>query len=195
MYDGSAGATTPREQQRTWRRGAIGDARLAGCFEKLGPEWRMLHAIAVGNGGRDIDHLLIGPGGVYTINSQHHAAKTVCLGGDTLLVNGQRVHHVRASRDEAAAASRALTDAVGFDVPVMGVVVIRGDRRFDVRHQPSDPSVHVTTPRASVRWLKRREVQWTSWGIDRIYEVTQRSSTWVAVPAEGSGSLTRRVAG
>jgi hypothetical protein len=128
--------------------------------------------------GTDIDHLLIGPGGVFTVNSSHRADQAVCLGADTMIVDGKRVHHVQHSRLEAARASRLLTEAVGFHVPVTGLVVIVGDNRFDVRHQPSDGSVHVTTPRAAVRWLRRLDTDWTPYGVERIHEFARRSTTW-----------------
>ena len=35
------------------------------------PRWRVLHSVPV-EGGRDIDHVMIGPPGVVTINSKHH---------------------------------------------------------------------------------------------------------------------------
>ncbi len=154
------------------------DPRLARTWQKLGPEWRVLDSVIIGNEGREVDHLLIGPTGVYAVNAKHHADDTVCLGDNTLIVNGERVHHVRDSCQEATLVSRLLSKAVGFEVRAKGMVVIVGDRRFDVRHQPREATVYVATPQSSLRWLQRQEVEWTPWGVDRIYDLALRTSTW-----------------
>ncbi|MEV0525811.1 nuclease-related domain-containing protein [Streptomyces sp. NPDC050439] len=41
--------------------------------------WRVLHGVPKANGG-DIDHLLIGPGGVFSINTKNHDAASVWVG-------------------------------------------------------------------------------------------------------------------
>lgn len=165
-----------RDEERHWRGVADGKAMVAKGFDRLGSHWHALHCVP--GDGADIDHLLIGPGGVFTVNSSHRADQAVCLGADTMIVDGKRVHHIQHSRLEAARASRLLSEAVGFRVPVTGLVVIVGDKRFDVRHQPTDGSVHVTTPRAAVRWLRRLDTEWTPYGIERIHEFARRSTTW-----------------
>lgn len=174
--------TADREEERQWRAVADGKTQVARGFERLGLAWHSLHAIP-GTEGGEIDHLLIGPAGVFTVNSSLHADSAVCLGADTMIVNGERVHHVQHSRLEAAHASRVLSEAVGFQVPVTGLVVIIGDNRFDVRQQPSDGLVHVSTPRAAVRWLRRLDREWTAYGVSRIYEFARRSSVWATPPA------------
>ena len=175
---------TNRDEERHWREVADGKAMVARGFERLGASWRVLHSVPGAADTADIDHLLIGPGGVFAVNSSHRADQAVCLGADTMIVNGKRVHHVQHSRLEAARASELLTAAVGFNVPVTGLVVIVGDNRFDVRQQPSDGAVHVTTPRSALRWLRRLDTEWTPYGVERIYEFARRSTTWVGTELE-----------
>jgi len=61
--------------ERAWRIGADGEEKVAARLDKLvkkDPLWRFLNAIRVGENGSDIDRLVIGPGGVFTCNSEHH---------------------------------------------------------------------------------------------------------------------------
>lgn len=171
---------TSRREELAVRRDADGQRQVARQFERLGSGWRVLHAVPAGGDG-SIDHLLIGPGGVFIANARHHASKTVWLGGDTLMVDGRRVHHVRDSLHDAAEVSGLLSRAVGFDVPVTALVVIVGDKRFDVSHQSDECAVRVTTPWAAVRWLRRQGTEWTDYGADRIFEHARRSTTWEGV--------------
>jgi len=74
-------------EERAWRVGAVGEEKVADRLAKLvtkDPRWRVLHAIPVGERGSDIDHLAIGPAGVFTINAKYHAGAKIWVGGDTL---------------------------------------------------------------------------------------------------------------
>jgi hypothetical protein len=54
-----------KTDERNWRVGAVGEQKVGRELAKLGPHWRMLHAVEVGTRGADIDHFVIGPAGVF----------------------------------------------------------------------------------------------------------------------------------
>jgi hypothetical protein len=70
---------------------ADGEEAVAARLRKLGDRWKVLHAIPVGENGSDIDHVVIGPGGLFTINTKHHPNSAVWVGGNTFMVDGQQV--------------------------------------------------------------------------------------------------------
>jgi hypothetical protein len=110
-------------EERAWQLGAEGEVRVAAQLDRLrrrDERWRYLHAIPVGDNGADIDHLVVGPGGVFTLNAKHHPNARIWIGGDVLMVNGVRQPYVRNGRHEAACASRLLSAACGFSVAVSG---------------------------------------------------------------------------
>jgi hypothetical protein len=146
-------------------------------FARLGRGWRVLDDVVAGRRGR-LDHLVIGPGGVFAVTGRHEARNTICLGGESLLVDGNRVHHGRLSREAAAEVSGRLSETVGFAVPVTALVLIVGDRRFVVPRQPDDAVVRVTTPSAGVRWMRRRSIEWTADDLERIYAGACEPQTW-----------------
>ena len=103
--------------ERAWRIGADGEEKVAARLAKVAkkdPRWRFIHAIPVGNRGSDIDHLIIGPGGVFTANAKHHPGAKIWVGGSTFMVNGTRQPYVRNARHEATRAADILTTACGF---------------------------------------------------------------------------------
>ena len=55
---------TPRAAERRWRRGAEGEEVVARRLAALDSSWHVLHSVPVGNRDSDIDHVVIGPGGV-----------------------------------------------------------------------------------------------------------------------------------
>jgi hypothetical protein len=51
-------------------RGAEGERKVGAILEGLAPEYHVLHGVWLGRG--DIDHVLVGPGGTFTIETKSH---------------------------------------------------------------------------------------------------------------------------
>jgi hypothetical protein len=165
--------------ERAWRIGADGEERVAAQLAKVvkkDSRWRVIHAIPVGTRGADIDHLVIGPGGVFTANAKHHPRAKIWVGGNTFMVNGVKQPYIRNGRHEAKRAADLLTAACGFPVHVEGLVVTVNADDVVVKSQPDGVTV---VPRVrTAKWLLRHgEILGTD-TIEAVYEVARRSSTW-----------------
>ncbi|WP_217630928.1 nuclease-related domain-containing protein [Modestobacter sp. DSM 44400] len=166
-------------EERAWRIGADGEEMVAAAVQKLirrDPLWRIVHAIPVGPRGSDIDHLVIGPGGVFTLNAKHHPGARIWVGGGTFIVNGVRQPYIRNSRHEAARASRLLSSARGAPVDVTGVVVPVNAKAVTIKTPSAD--VHVVARRRLRHWLRSREQVLDDEMIDLVYAHARDSSTW-----------------
>jgi hypothetical protein len=165
--------------ERAWRIGADGKELVAAQLAKVArkdPRWRALHAIPVGRRGADIDHLVIGPGGVFTVNAKHHPGARVWVGGNTMLVDGNKTTYIRNARHEAGRAARLLTDACGAAVDVHGVVVTVNAKDVVVKSQPA--GVSVTWRKNLSRWLLTHGEILDAATIERVHEAARRSTTW-----------------
>jgi len=165
--------------ERAWRLGAEGEAKVGAQFEKLlkkDPRWQVIHSIPVGARGSDIDHLIIGPGGVFTANTKNHPRAKIWVGGDTLMVNGQRQPYVRNARHEAERAAKLLSQACGWSVPVVGLVILVNADDLKIKEPPAD--VHVMWRRQAIRWLRRREEALDQVSLELIFDAARRSTTW-----------------
>ncbi|TWG92695.1 nuclease-like protein [Nocardioides sp. J9] len=168
-----------RTEERAWRIGAEGEEAVAAQLLALGPAWRVLHAIRVGERGSDIDHVVVGPAGVFTINAKHHPHASIWVGGDTFMVNGQRVPYIRNSRHEAQRAGLLLTEQAGFPVTATGIVAVMGAQKgFRIRAQPKDGAVVVVMRRRVCNHLLSQPHRLTPDQVDTIYDVARRSTTW-----------------
>lgn len=168
-----------KTEERAWRIGADGEQAVAAELAKLGPAWRVLHAVRVGDRGSDIDHVVVGPVGVVTVNTKHHPHASVWVGGETFMVNGQRVPYIRNSRHEARRAVRLLSEQAGFPVAVIGVIAVMGAHKgFTVKKQPEDGAVIVVARKRLTRVLQHLPSRLSTREVDAIYEVARRSSTW-----------------
>lgn len=168
-----------RTDERSWRVGADGEEAVAQQLALLDPRWRVLHAVPVGERSSDIDHVVIGPAGVFTVNAKHHPSASIWVGGNTFLVNGRRVHYIRNSRHEALRAARLLTARAGFPVTAVGIIAVMGARRgMTVKQQPRDGRVVVVQRRHISQYLSALPVRLTLAEADAIFEVARRSTTW-----------------
>jgi hypothetical protein len=175
------GADPLSDRSRSWFRGAEGEIEVGQILGRLGPEWTVLHAVPVGAGASDIDHVVIGPAGVFTLNTKNHAGRAVWLADRAILVDGHRQHYLSHSRHEAARAAKRLGAAVGEPVPVTPVLVLIGPKSLTVKQRPVD--VTVVTDREVLRWLQRRRAVLAPAQVDRITAAALLPGTWHDRPA------------
>jgi hypothetical protein len=163
--------------ERAMRIGAKGERLVAARLEGLGDGWHVLHAIHVRRDREtDVDHVVIGPAGVYCLNTKHSPDKTIVVRGDTFRVNGYRQHYVKASRAEGRKATRLLSDACGQPIDVHPLIVVVG-AYLDVRQQPTD--VTVVRRKDVGTWLRKQPVTLSAGEVEAIYDTARRSTTWL----------------
>jgi hypothetical protein len=113
----------PSPDAIAWRRGAAGEqrtARLLAGLERQG--WVVLHDLAVPGSRANLDHLVIGPGGVFVIDSKQYRGR-LQLDASGRLWHGRYplAPTLRAVSFEADQASRVLPDPGVVVVPVVAV--------------------------------------------------------------------------
>jgi hypothetical protein len=164
--------------ERAWRRGAAGEEEVARQLEKLGPSWRVIHSVPVGSNDTDIDHVVIGPPGVFTLNTKNHLGKRVTVYEYAIYVSGVKQPYLSKSRAEGRRGSKILSSACGFEVVVNPVVVIMAS---ELVLKGSPKQVDIVGRRKVVDWLSRRPTQLSPDRIESIYSVACRRSTWATV--------------
>lgn len=167
-----------RTRDWAWRRGAAGEREVGGKLGKLPPGWRVLHGVQLGRGG-DIDHLLIGPAGVFTVNTKHHKRARVQVGRKVVFVNGRPWGHIRQAEREAGRVRDTLRAQLGRPVHVGPLVVVHGQAsvRGWLRHCPA--GVRVLPSWAVRAWFRvgGRPVLSPA-EVDAVFELARRPETW-----------------
>jgi hypothetical protein len=115
----------PSSDTLVWRRGAVGErrtARLLAPLERHG--WAVLHDLAIPGSVANIDHLVIGPGGVIVINSKQYRGR-LHIDSYGLLWHGRNllVSALRKVRWEADQADEILGIAA---IQVAAIVAVHG---------------------------------------------------------------------
>ncbi len=169
--------------ERAWRKGAEGEEHVGARLERLGEHgWRVLHSVPVGQRGSDIDHVLIGPGGVFTVNTKNHPGKSIWVAPNQIRVNGQPVPYLRNSRFEAKRASDLLSARVGWPVRARAVLVLlTGGLAPQITIKSGGPEDVWILHRWDVpkRFTKSAAIL-TPREVEEAYAAARRPETWTA---------------
>jgi hypothetical protein len=113
---------TPSEQARAWRRGAYGEQQTARLLDRLGRDgYVVLHDLAMPGSPANLDHLVIGPSGVFVIDSKQWRGQ-IHQDADGLIWH----NHYRLDRTLATVRWQALTFGHLLGVPVAPLVCVHG---------------------------------------------------------------------
>jgi Nuclease-related domain len=160
-----------------WQVGARGERIVGGRLDRLKREgWGTLHAIRL-RSGADIDHLIVGPPGVFTINTKHHRNARIKVGDHVVWVNGFKQPYLRNSRHEAEHVARVLRRACGRNVPVTPVLAFVGAAELSMTSYQLDV---LAIPGERIdRVLRKLPRVLTPQEHREVYEVARRSEIWL----------------
>ncbi|MER5552351.1 NERD domain-containing protein [Streptomyces sp. NPDC002793] len=160
------------------RRGALaGERRVGAELKRLTRHgWRVLHSVPLPD-GTEIGHLLIGPGGVFAVTTEHKPGASVRVGDGTLRVDDADPQPYELDAHPAARRARSALEAYcTFEVDVQTVLVFTGVTALEV----------VATP-AGVRVCRERQVATlapltgvlTATQVERVYDVARNGEAWL----------------
>lgn len=163
------------EQTSSWYWDAVGELAVGRVLAQLGPGWHVLHAVPVGDGETAIDHVVVGPGGVFTLRVENHAGHDVRVAGPTLTAQGRQQSHLQDAALEARVAGDRLTGALGRPVAVTPVVVVVDENRLAGTRRGG---TSVVSSARLARWLLRRPAVLAPDEAAQLWQVAGRPGTW-----------------
>jgi len=163
-------------ESRVWYEAAVSEIEVGDALARLGDDWVVLHALPVGAGTIDIDHVVIGPGGVFIINTKNHPGQTVWASQRAFLVSGIRHPYIRNMEYEMGRVERLLSSAAGVSVEVSGILAIVAAKSITVREKHRDVTVLSTA--SLVQWLLERAVVLGPAEIAAIGDSAELAATW-----------------
>ncbi len=167
-----------RPAAMNWLRGTRGELFMARELAKLGPEWTVLHSVLVGDRG-DIDHIAVGPPGVFPINTKRLVDGEVRVNGSEFRNNEWERDYLAKAADENDRFVRLLTRH-GVSAPVLPIIAISGAETLKVKGAPHwrDRNIGVVAVKDVVPRLLRRQVRLDESEVARAAEVLSDSTLW-----------------
>ncbi|WP_228643571.1 nuclease-related domain-containing protein [Microtetraspora sp. AC03309] len=159
-----------------WRRPSAAERRTEAQLKRLERGgYRTLHARAVPGSDAQIDHLVIGPTGVYAVDSEKWDKRLpVRVQSHRKLFHGpfNQKPRLDEARWEASQASELIGKALGREIPVVPSLAIYGPaipwRILNVRE------VDVFSGSLVRKWITKREKSLTTAEIESIYRAAER---------------------
>lgn len=170
-----------------WLTGAEGEEATAVELARLPHTWTVLHDITVGSRGANLDHVVIGPAGVFVINTKHRPNADVAV-SDAVRVNGHHTNYIAAGEREATVVAQRLGDALRRPVPVMPVLLFVGHRTLT--DKGGTRPVQVGPLDAIVDWLLAQPQRLNADDVDRVAWIARHPEVWL--PPKGHPKAARR---
>lgn len=173
-------------------RAALGESAVGDMLDQLGPKWDVLHVVPISTSTDDaeemrIDHLVIGPPGVFALTTENYPGQEVRVTGDAMTIGGQSVDDISSARRLADAAAERLSAASGRTVKVEPIIVVIDSGKLVLREQPV--GVTVVTSKNILRELTRIERTLAGSEVAYISDVADRDTTWESTPTTAEDSL------
>jgi hypothetical protein len=157
-------------------RAALGELAVGEMLDQLGPRWDILHVVPVGDGL--IDHLVIGPPGVFAITTANYPAQEVRISGDSMTVGGETVDDIPDVRRVAHNAAERLSAAAGRPVVVEPMIVVIDSGKLVVRDEPAE--LTVIPSKQLLKTLIKLDRTMAGAVVAYISDIAERATTWDA---------------
>lgn len=157
---------------------ALGERAVGELLSQLGEEWTVLHSVPVGQDGARFDHLVVGPAGVFTVTTRNHPGQDVVVSGQTVLVAGAKVAHIRAAEHALGRAERLLGAVLGESIAVSGLLVFVAPESLTLRDVPRD--VQVLESSELLPWLEVQPDVFDALELERIVRIAESPTVWGA---------------
>ena len=154
--------------------GTNGEWLVGYVIRRLPEGWHAFQDIPIGEQGANIDHVVVGPAGTFTLSTKDLTGR-LWVGPRSVRINGHPTNFLSKAAREASRASRLLTAAVGRQIDVRGVLAILADD-WTIKEKPTH--VHVASPRGVKDWLLRLPITLNPHEVTEIAAAAREPSTW-----------------
>ena len=168
--------------ERASRQRVNGERSAGLVIGRLPEGWHVFRDVRVGERGANIDHVVVGPAGTFTLHAKDLTGK-VWVGARSIRHNGHPTNFLSKAACDANHVSELLSSTVGRPIEVRGVLAILADE-WTIDEEPTD--VHVGSPRGVKDWMLRLPVALAPHQIHEIAAGASRSSMW------STGAATRQ---
>jgi hypothetical protein len=166
---------------------ATGETSVRRLLATLPADWTAFHAVPIGENNTDIDHILVGPGGIFTIDSRRYSGKHIRVGSRTVTVSGQGRAPLSAATQEAERVTLVLRERMPLVAPVQPVIALVDARQISFRGRPEQ--VKVLDARGLLCWLEGLQPVLSDDEIAEAVVILDSPVTW---PAQRTRSQSER---
>lgn len=160
----------PKQSTQAWRIGAEGERKTGAILRKLPTDWVVFHDLVLYGSRENIDHVVVGPPGVFTIETKNYKHGIVLKDG--------RATSAGRSQQKVIAQAQRQARVVGLltSEPVSPIVAVHGPG-IEVKglfQKPIVGGVRLCSGRRLVKLLRRQPARLAPHEIERISSLLER---------------------
>lgn len=156
---------------------AAGEEQAGQIFARLGPDWTVLHDVPIDPFGTTLPHVLVGPSGVYTVDTKNLFAQKVFVFGSRFTLGSGDLPFEQEALDGATFARQRLHAVVGGAPVHVQPIVLIVNGNVSVSRQPDE--VMVLTHETAVRWLQQQETVYSPDQVTALSNAARDVFTWL----------------
>ena len=138
-------------QSEPWFVGAQGELAVARMLAELPRQWTVFHALPRTVRDRGVDHLLVGPAGIFAVTTRTFVGQKVVVSHRTMTVGNTKHADIRDAESDALRLTRVLRDHMALRASVRPVVACVRAKSITIHERPAQ--VKVLTAAELRRWL------------------------------------------
>ena len=169
-------AATRRAPDRAWSGSRSRERVAASYLRRLPAGWYLFHDVPIGSRSAAIDHVVVGPPGVFNVHRKHET-RDVRVTATAVMVGGRARDYVQVARFEATRTSALLSAAAGRPAPVRSLLALTVDELVIDAQPPGVAAVHVGD---LAGWLLSQAELWAPDDVHAIARAAHRPGTWTA---------------
>ncbi|QRN96845.1 NERD domain-containing protein [Archangium violaceum] len=163
--------------EQAWGKGADGEEHVGELLNQLQPlGWTVIHDLKISSSGANVDHLVIGPPGVFVIDTKF-VSGNVWVGGSNVMVGGFSKDYVEKLEAQAMRVREKLCNATGWgSLWVQGLLVFV-EPNLTVKEQPNN--VVVLSDDELVPGLLQQPPKLSPRQMEMLSQVAMSGNTWI----------------
>jgi hypothetical protein len=168
-------------------RAAEGEVAVGQMLAQLGPLWDVLHVVPVDDLNGRIDHLVIGPAGVFAIFTANYPTQEVRVNGEAMSIGTRAVDDLQTIRRLSETAAERMSNAAGRTVTVESVLIVIDPTRLSLRNAPD--GIQIVSSSQLLQLLGNAERSLAGSEVAYLSDVADRESTWESAFASPERAL------
>lgn len=166
----------PDQREVAWRKGAEGEEAVGRALDLLAPTARTLHDRLIPQSRANIDHILVGPTGVWTVDAKNYTGEIAVRGrGSELWINGRNRSKLLAQAQRQRDVVQRVLAAGGLGhVPVRPALCFLGVEWPLLFRPESADGVVLVSPRR-LRSLLQGDLTLTAADVQRVTQVIDQA--------------------
>ena len=167
------------ENTRQWFTDSRGEIEVGRILDMLPDDWAAFHSMPIGNRDTDVDHIIVGPAGLFTVTTKAHRGREVRVADRMIRIDGHKqVGYIPGAEREAIRVTELVKRRMADLPPVRPILALATPSRIRVRIEAAPQQVAVLVASDLPGWLTKQDPVLTPEQCAQVTKMLDDPSLW-----------------